>query len=122
MVRSAAGAPVGFGEIGEVWMRSHHLALGYLCQPEQTALRFIEADDDPAGVRSYRTGDRGRYASNGEVEFFGRTDDQVQVRGYRIELGDVRAALLALVAGPRRRRRQCVAGWHHQTGRVRRGG
>ena len=42
----------------------------------------------------YKTGDLGRYLSNGSIEFRGRVDHQVKRRGFRVELGDIEATLL----------------------------
>ncbi|HEX9937524.1 MAG TPA: amino acid adenylation domain-containing protein, partial [Longimicrobium sp.] len=94
LVRSRTGALAGVGELGEVWLRSPHVALGYRGDPALTAERFVAnpwtADE---GDRMYRTGDLGRYTPDGEVEPAGRADQQVKVRGFRIELGEVEAAL-----------------------------
>jgi amino acid adenylation domain-containing protein len=93
LVLTRTGSPAGVGEIGEIHVRSPHLARGYLGDPAGTAARFVP---DPAGAaetRLYRTGDLGRYLPDGEVEFAGRADFQVKIRGFRIEPGEIEAWL-----------------------------
>ncbi|MCP4662641.1 MAG: AMP-binding protein, partial [bacterium] len=94
LVLGPAGRLAGIGELGEIHVRSPHLALGYLDDEALTRERFLPNPfgDDP-GDRLYRTGDLGRYLPDGNVEFAGRVDHQVQIRGYRIELGEIEAVL-----------------------------
>ena len=82
--------PVPLGAPGEIHIGGVGLARGYLNQPELTAERFLPnpfSEED--GERLYKTGDLGRYLSDGNIEFLGRTDHQVKVRGFRIELEEV---------------------------------
>ncbi|MET3035902.1 amino acid adenylation domain-containing protein [Chryseobacterium sp. NRRL B-14859] len=77
------------GVTGELWIGGKGVASGYTNNPELTDSRFVTAN----GERWYRTGDLGRYGSNGNLEFLGRIDHQVKVNGFRIELGEIEAAL-----------------------------
>jgi acyl-coenzyme A synthetase/AMP-(fatty) acid ligase len=84
----------GLGEVGEIYMRSPHLALGYLGDGSLTQARFItnpftgEIKD-----RLYRSGDLGRYLHDGSVEILGRSDGQVKIRGFRVEPGEIESVL-----------------------------
>jgi acyl carrier protein len=70
------------------------VAIGYLNRPVETAERFVtdRFATEPGG-RLYRTGDLVRIGLDGEVDFLGRLDTQVQIRGHRVELDEVAAAL-----------------------------
>jgi surfactin family lipopeptide synthetase C len=84
------------GVVGEIFLGGSGIAEGYLNQPELTKDRFVSDFFNPVlGARLFRTGDFGRYRSDGNVEFFGRIDDQVKVRGFRIEPAEVEVALLS---------------------------
>ncbi|MCX2971882.1 MULTISPECIES: amino acid adenylation domain-containing protein, partial [Streptomyces] len=97
-----AGRPAPVGTPGELCVAGPCLARGYLGAPELTAERFAPHPHAP-GVRLYRTGDRGRWAADGQVEFLGRVDHMVKIRGYRVEPGEVSAVL-----GAHPGVRQCV--------------
>ena len=85
---------VPVGVPGELYVGGDCLALGYFGRPELTAERFIVHQFEPSSSdRLFRTGDLGRYMPNGEIEYIGRTDNQVKIRGIRIELGEIEAVL-----------------------------
>ncbi|MEO8381792.1 MAG: amino acid adenylation domain-containing protein, partial [Acidobacteriota bacterium] len=86
--------PVPMRVTGEIYIGGAGVARGYLNRPELTAERFLR---DPfstwADARMYKTGDLGRWLSDGNIEYLGRNDFQVKIRGFRIELGEIEAKL-----------------------------
>jgi amino acid adenylation domain-containing protein len=85
---------VPIGIPGELHVGGIGLARGYVNSPELTAERFVPHPfSDNPGARLYKTGDLGRYMSDGTIEFLGRIDHQVKIRGFRIELGEIEAVL-----------------------------
>jgi amino acid adenylation domain-containing protein len=86
--------PVPPGICGELLIGGAGVGRGYLHQPEITSAKFIpDPWSTPTDGRLYRTGDRGRYRTDNNLELLGRMDDQVKVRGFRIELGEVESVL-----------------------------
>ncbi|MGZ3763097.1 MAG: amino acid adenylation domain-containing protein [Mucilaginibacter sp.] len=87
--------PVKPGETGEIYVAGVQVARGYLNQPELTKLKFIpDPINNTQGTNIYKTGDLGRWLPNGNIDYAGRTDNQVKIRGHRIELGEIESILI----------------------------
>ncbi|MEW4370676.1 amino acid adenylation domain-containing protein [Paenibacillus kandeliae] len=84
--------PVPIGMTGELVVGGDGLAAGYWNRPELTAEKFVHLPHLTDGLL-YRTGDLVQWRIDGQIEFIGRTDDQIKLRGHRIELGEVEEAL-----------------------------
>jgi amino acid adenylation domain-containing protein len=84
--------PQPIGIPGELCIAGEGVALGYLNNEDLTKQKFIE---NPYGKgKLYLTGDIARWNSDGNIEFFGRKDNQLKIRGYRIEPGEIEQCLL----------------------------
>ena len=85
--------PLPIGEVGEMWAGGDCVSKGYIGNEKLTSDRY-RPDPFLGGDRlMFRTRDLGRWTAKGELEHYGRTDDQVKVRGFRVELDSVSAAL-----------------------------
>lgn len=91
------------GSIGELMIEGPSLAQGYLHDSVATKRAFVALPPSipqlpggrvsAAGRRAYRTGDLGRYNSDGSVSHMGRRDTQVKIRGHRVEVGAIEVEL-----------------------------
>ncbi|OPA80603.1 hypothetical protein BVG16_07760, partial [Paenibacillus selenitireducens] len=81
----------GIGIPGEICIAGIGVARGYFNNHELTTKKFVK---NPYGIgMMYRTGDLGRWLSDGNIEYLGRIDEQVKIRGIRIELGEIESTL-----------------------------
>lgn len=80
------------GVPGEICIGGDGVTRGYLNNVELTNEKFIQ---DPYNTENiiYKTGDMGRWLSDGNIQFMGRMDSQVKIRGIRIELGEIEYVL-----------------------------
>jgi non-ribosomal peptide synthetase component F len=66
--------------IGDLTLIGESVGMGYLGLPEKTKEVFVKVD----GRKAYRSGDLARINHEGNIEFFGRLDNQVKLRGLRV--------------------------------------
>ena len=89
------GQVVPIGVHGELYIGGAGVAAGYCNQTDLTASKFIV---NPLSIESneliYRTGDIGKWTTEGEIVLLGRKDHQVKIRGFRIELEEIEMALI----------------------------
>ncbi|BCL39536.1 non-ribosomal peptide synthetase [Nostoc sp. MS1] len=83
--------PVGVGVPGELYIGGDGLAKEYLNRHELTQEKFVPHPFNNSKL--YKTGDKVRYLSDGNIQFLGRIDNQVKIRGFRIELEEIEAVL-----------------------------
>jgi len=82
------------GEEGEICIGGAGVGAGYINRPDLNSEKFVQnpfANDESSLL--YKTGDRGRYLPDGNIEYLGRIDQQVKIRGFRIEPGEIEALL-----------------------------
>lgn len=86
------------GVAGEICISGVGLALGYLNNPELTALKFFPNKyGEGEHARLYATGDLGKWLSDGNLQFIGRKDEQIKIRGYQVECKEVEVKIASIL-------------------------
>ena len=101
--------PVPSGVSGEIAVTGAGVANGYFGQEELTKAAFLADSLTPTGYFShgakknqmYRTGDSGRFGTDGQLYYEGRIkgDSQVKLNGIRIEIREVESSILRAAQG-----------------------
>ena len=91
-VLDAHRQPVPVGVAGDLYIGGDGVAKQYWKQPELTAEKFVP-NPHRSGEIIYQTGDLAKFLPDGNIQFLGRSDQQVKVRGYRIELAEIEGVL-----------------------------
>lgn len=85
--------PVPVGTVGEIYAAGA-ISKCYLNDNQLTREKFIP---DPfvgnSKYKMYQTGDRARFLPNGEIQFIGRADHQIQIHGNRVEMAEIENAI-----------------------------
>ena len=91
--------PVPVGITGELYVAGEGLASGYLHNPVFTKQKFIlNPFSDKKTDKLYKTGDLVKWQSDGNIEYLGRSDNQLKIRGFRIEMNEIEAHLMKIRA------------------------
>lgn len=92
--------PCMLGVPGRLFIGGANVAQGYWRKEEKTAQVFVPdvfaRAEGQGDAMMYDTGDMARWLEDGNVQFLGRNDRQVNLRGYRIELGEIENFMLTV--------------------------
>lgn len=89
-ILSPEGKQLPIGLTGEVCIGGDGVSKGYHNRQDLTNEMFIRG---PLGDTIYRTGDLGKFRPDGNIELYGRIDNQIKLRGFRIEPSEIETLL-----------------------------
>lgn len=80
------------GVLGELYLSGDGLANGYVNNPHLTQQKFLPHPFESKQL-IYKTGDLVKWQNDGEIEYHGRSDEQIKIRGFRIEISEIESCL-----------------------------
>ena len=87
IVDASTGDDLPIGDVGEIWIRSRQIMVGYWKQPEETANSIVDG--------WFRTGDAGFLDSDGYVYIHDRVKDMIVSGGENVYPAEVENVLMA---------------------------
>lgn len=93
-ILDAYGKELPIGGRGEICIAGNGVAAGYINQETLTKEKFQQDVLNETVV--YHTADVGRWTEDGEIECFGRVDDQIKIRGFRVEPSEIEQVLQSI--------------------------
>lgn len=81
------------GVVGELYVTGSGVGAGYINNPVETNKNYLDNKFDNRSTKIYKTGDLGKWNSDGSISLIGRRDNQVKISGYRIELSEIDAII-----------------------------
>lgn len=85
--------PIRIGEVGQLYVTQDSTGRHYVARPELNAEKFVLDPFVGAGTRMFATGDLVRVLPDGNIEYLGRTDNQLKIRDTRLEPEQVESVL-----------------------------
>jgi amino acid adenylation domain-containing protein len=85
--------PSAIGVSGDLYIAGPGLAGGYNGLEALTAERFISVQQSGLPERLFATKDKACWNADGDIEYLGRQDSQINLRGYRIEPSEIEHCL-----------------------------
>ncbi|MCQ4921644.1 amino acid adenylation domain-containing protein [Tissierella carlieri] len=81
------------GVEGEIYIAGGGVTSGYVDNEQETIKHFLPDILNENEVM-YKTGDIGKWSTDGPIEYLGRKDNQIKIRGYRVETGEIENLLM----------------------------
>ena len=81
--------PVPAGVVGELYVAGRGVGVGYMGRAGLTGSRFMACPFRGAGGADVSHGDLVCSDTDGQLQYLGRTDEQVKIGGYHIELSEI---------------------------------
>ncbi|KAF0818519.1 Polyketide synthase module protein [Bacillus sp. ZZV12-4809] len=83
------GNVLPLGVKGEICIAGIGVTEGYINDSALNTEKFIKLNKKGEQTCLYKTGDIGRLTHDGQIEYFGRMDNQIKIKGYRVELEEI---------------------------------